>query len=39
VVAVDHTAVNYDLIFKNALLIFDVRNVYKAKLDKKVIKL
>jgi len=39
VVAVDHSAVNYDLIFKNARLIFDVRNVYKDKADKKVIKL
>jgi UDP-N-acetyl-D-glucosamine dehydrogenase len=39
VVAVDHTAVNYDLIFKNARLIFDTRNVYKGKTDKKVVKL
>lgn len=30
VVAVDHSAVNYDLIRKNARLIFDTRNVYKA---------
>jgi len=39
VVSVDHTAVNYELIFKNARLIFDVRNVYKAKTDKKIVKL
>jgi len=39
VVAVDHTAVNYDLLFKNARLIFDVRNVYRGKKDKKVVKL
>ena len=39
VVSVDHTAVNYDLIFRNARLIFDVRNVYKGKSDKKVVKL
>jgi len=39
VVAVDHSAVNYDLIYKNARLIFDTRNVYKDKTDKKVVKL
>jgi len=39
VVAVDHTAVNYDLIYKNARLIFDTRNVYKGKMDKKLVKL
>jgi len=39
VVAVDHSAVNYDLIYKNARLIFDTRNVYKDRTDKKVIKL
>ena len=39
VVAVDHSAVNYDLIYKNARLIFDTRNVYKGKTDKKVVKL
>jgi len=39
VVAVDHTAVNYDLIFKNARLIFDTRNIYKSRADKKVVKL
>jgi len=39
VVAVDHTAVNYDLIYKNARLIFDTRNVYKGRADKKVVKL
>jgi UDP-N-acetyl-D-glucosamine dehydrogenase len=39
VVAVDHTAVNYELIYRNARLIFDTRNVYKGKEDKKIIKL
>ena len=39
VVAVDHSAVNYDLIYRNARLIFDTRNVYKDKTDKKVVKL
>ncbi len=39
VVAVDHSAVNYDLIYKNARQIFDIRNVYKDKTDKKVVKL
>ncbi len=39
VVAVDHSAVNYGLIYKNARLIFDTRNVYKNKTDKKVVKL
>jgi len=39
VVAVDHSAVNYDLIYKNARLIFDTRNVYNGRMDKKVVKL
>jgi UDP-N-acetyl-D-glucosamine dehydrogenase len=39
VVAVDHSAVKYDLIYKNARLIFDTRNVYKDKMDKRVVKL
>jgi len=39
VVAVDHTDVNYDLIFKNARLIFDTRNIYKNKTDSKIEKL
>ena len=39
VVAVDHSAVDYELIYKNARLIFDTRNVYKNKPAKKIIKL
>ncbi|MDE2027863.1 MAG: nucleotide sugar dehydrogenase [Candidatus Omnitrophica bacterium] len=39
IVAVDHTAVDYDLIYKNARRIFDTRNIYKEKRDKKVVKL
>ncbi|MBF0489106.1 MAG: nucleotide sugar dehydrogenase [Candidatus Omnitrophica bacterium] len=36
VMAVDHTAVNYDLIRKNARRIFDVRNIYKNFKDSKI---
>ena len=39
VVAVDHSTVNYDMILKNARLIFDTRNVYRGRKDKKIIKL
>jgi UDP-N-acetyl-D-glucosamine dehydrogenase len=39
VVAVDHTAVDYDLIYKNAKVIFDTRNVYKFRSGKRVVKL
>lgn len=39
VVAVDHSKVNYDLIFKSARRIFDTRNVYRDKTDKMVVKL
>ena len=39
VLAVDHSAVDYDLIYRNARLIFDTRNVYKDKIDKKIVKL
>jgi len=39
VIAVDHSAVNYNLIYKNARLIFDTRNVYQDKKDKRVVKL
>ena len=39
VVAVDHSKTDYDLIRKNARLIFDVKNVYKGIKDKKIIKL
>ena len=38
-VAVDHTAVNYDLVLKNARLIFDVRNIYKGTSHQKIVKL
>lgn len=37
-VAVDHTDVNYDLIAKNAKLVFDIRNIYKGKAYKNVIR-
>jgi len=39
VVAVDHSVVDYELIYRNSRLIFDTRNVYKNKKDKKVVKL
>lgn len=37
-VAVDHTDVNYDLIAKNAKLVFDIRNVYKGKVAKNIVR-
>lgn len=39
VIATNHTAVDYDFIFKNSKLIFDTRNVYKHIDDKKIFKL
>ncbi|HNV23404.1 MAG TPA: nucleotide sugar dehydrogenase [Candidatus Omnitrophota bacterium] len=39
VVAVDHTAVNYQLVLKSAKMIFDTRNVYGKIKSQKVIKL
>lgn len=39
VIATDHSAVNYNLILRNARRIFDTRNVYKNVSDKKIIKL
>ncbi|MCK5580161.1 MAG: nucleotide sugar dehydrogenase [Candidatus Omnitrophica bacterium] len=38
IIATDHTSLNYNLILKNAKLIFDVRNVYGKKDLKKIIK-
>ena len=38
VMAVDHSNINYDLIRKNARLIYDIRNVYKGVADKKIIR-
>jgi UDP-N-acetyl-D-glucosamine dehydrogenase len=39
VVATDHTNFNYGFILNNERLIFDTRNVYKGKIDGKVVKL
>ncbi len=39
VVATDHTKVNYSLIFKNASLIFDIRNVYQKQKAKKIFRI
>lgn len=38
-IATDHTAVNYDLVLKNAKFIFDTRNVYRGKSSAKIFKL
>ncbi len=38
-VAVDHTAVNYALILKNARAVFDIKNVYCAQRSRKITKL
>ena len=39
VIATDHSKVDYKKIAKHARLIFDVRNVYKDTIDKKIVKL
>ena len=39
VIATDHSTLNYKLILENAKIIFDARNIYKGKVDKKIIKL
>jgi UDP-N-acetyl-D-glucosamine dehydrogenase len=39
VIATDHSAVNYKAILKGAKSIFDVRNVYGAIKNKKIVKL
>lgn len=39
IVATDHSDVNYDLVLKNSSLIFDTRNVYRNKKDKRIVKL
>jgi len=36
VIAVDHTDVNYKLVYKNAKFIFDVKNIYSNIHDKKI---
>jgi len=35
-ICADHTKVNYRLILKNARLIYDIKNVYQQKKDKKI---
>jgi UDP-N-acetyl-D-glucosamine dehydrogenase len=37
IIATDHTSVDYDFLLKNAMLIFDTRNVYKDTSDRKII--
>jgi UDP-N-acetyl-D-glucosamine dehydrogenase len=39
IIATDHSKVDYGLILKNSRLIFDARNVYKGKQDRKVVRL
>ena len=38
IVAVDHTKVDYDLIAKNAKLVFDIKNIYKGKAAKNIVR-
>ncbi len=37
-IAVDHTKVDYDLIAKNAKLVFDIKNIYKGKAAKNIVR-
>jgi len=37
-ITADHTKVNYDLILKNARLIYDIKNIYGNRDDKKIIR-
>jgi len=39
VIAVDHTNVDYKLVYKNARFIFDVKNIYSNIQDKKIARL
>ena len=39
VIATDHTRIDYGLILKNSKMIFDSRNIYKGKRDKKIVRL
>jgi len=39
VIATDHSNLDYDLILRNARVIFDTRNAYKGKFNKKIVKL
>ena len=39
VIATDHTGIDYGLILKNSKMIFDSRNIYKGKRDKKIVRL
>jgi UDP-N-acetyl-D-glucosamine dehydrogenase len=38
IVAVDHTKVDYSLIAKNAKLVFDIKNIYKGKDAKNIVR-
>jgi UDP-N-acetyl-D-mannosaminuronate dehydrogenase len=37
VIAVDHDALDYELISRNAKIIFDLKNVYKRKPAKNIV--
>ncbi|MDD5238813.1 MAG: UDP binding domain-containing protein, partial [Candidatus Omnitrophica bacterium] len=37
VIAADHTGIDYELILRESKLIFDTRNVYKGRNDKKIV--
>jgi UDP-N-acetyl-D-glucosamine dehydrogenase len=39
VIAVDHSGLDYDFILRNSRLIFDARNIYKDKRNKKIVRL
>ncbi|HQP09907.1 MAG TPA: nucleotide sugar dehydrogenase [Candidatus Omnitrophota bacterium] len=39
IIATDHTNVDYKLVLKHARMIYDLRNVYRGRIDKKIEKL
>jgi UDP-N-acetyl-D-glucosamine dehydrogenase len=38
IITVDHTKVDYDLIAKHAKLVFDIKNIYKGKAAKNIVR-
>jgi len=39
VIATDHSKIDYNLILRSAKMVFDARNIYKGKAERKIIKL
>ena len=39
IIATDHTRVDYDALLEHSSVIFDIRNVYQGKRNKKVVRL